>query len=251
MTTDDIVAAFALPVSAVRPTRIPKTVLNEQGAATSADRKLIDAVVDRLDWIATLSPASIGVAASNDGERPVPAIQLLTLAVRAEPTQRLLTIIHRAIPLPLILITTHGTMSRLSLAPLRRAERIEGAMVVERIVTTPAIASRDATVDPLLASLSIATLPRTDLAAVYEALIWRVEAFAAARIGSHGFRLPVDPADASARRAALADHDAISAEFAKARSAARAEKMLSRQVSLAEAARVVKMRLNAVAKALR
>ena len=37
MKADDIVAAFALPASAIRPTRIPKTVLNERGAATAAE----------------------------------------------------------------------------------------------------------------------------------------------------------------------------------------------------------------------
>ena len=133
MTAEEIVAAFGVDV---RPTRIAKKDLIELGAATATDRKLIDTVVDRLDWMATLSPASIGVAAGSDDERPVPAIQLLVLSVRAEPALRLLTVIHRAIPVPVVLVTSYGTTSQVSLAPLRRAERIGGAMVVERVVNS-------------------------------------------------------------------------------------------------------------------
>lgn len=247
MMADDIVAALALPGIGNRPTRIPKTVLNERGAATVADRKLIDAVVDRLDWLATLNPASIGVAASDDPERPVAAIQLLSLQVRAEPTQRLLTMIHRAIPLPVILLTSFGEATRISLAPLRRAERIADAMVVERLVPSPPLASPlDSAGRAFLASLSITALPQIDLGSVYEALIWRVEALAAARLAGATFRLPSDADEASARRAALADHDAVTMELAKASAAARAEKQLARQIALAQAADAVKSRLKAV-----
>jgi hypothetical protein len=246
MRADDVVAAFGLPGSAIRPTRIHKTVLNERGAATAADRKLIDAAVDRLDWIATLSPASIGVAAGDS----VLALQLLTLSVRAFPTQRLLTVIHRAIPLPVVLITAFEQSVRLSLAPLRPAERIEGVMVVERLIVAPAIDVPDAAANAFLGSLAVANLPRTSLDRLYEGLIWRAEAFAAARISGGPFRVAENAESADMRAQALAEHDSVSAEFAKARAAARAEKSLSKQVKLAENAQVVKTRLGGIAKTL-
>lgn len=247
MTVDEVVAAFALPASAVRPTRIHKTVLNERGTASAVDRKLIDKAVDRLDWLATLSPASIGVAAG-DG---VAAIQLLTLSARVAPTQRLLVIIHRAIPLPVVLLTAFESNVRLSLAPLRPAERIEGAMVVERLVVTPALAAPEAVAQAFLASLALSGLPRTTLGRLYEGLVWRAETLLAARTGGGAFRLPGDAEDAEARRAALADYDALAAEWAKVRAAARAEKQLARQVALAETAQLVKTKLEAIAMALR
>lgn len=241
MSAEEIVAAFGVET---RPTRIHKKDLIELGTATAADRKLIDAAVDRLDWLATLSPVTIGVAASDDDERPVAAIQLLTINVRTEPVQRLLTIIHRAIPVPAVLVTAYGATCRVSLAPLRRAERTMG-VVVERLVTTPVLTQRDAATAAFVRSLAVANLPRTDLAAVYEALIWRVEALTAATVSGGEFRLPADATQAAARRAALAEHDAWQADFARARTAAGREKQLARQVALAEAARVVKMRLDA------
>ena len=170
--------------------------------------------------------------------------------VRAEPTARLLTLIHRAIPLPVMLVTAHGPAVRVSLAPLRVAERIDG-VVVERLVVTPPLATRDGANAAFLASLALPRLPQTDLAVVYEALVWRVEALLAATKANALFRLTANTDEALARRAALADHERISADYAKARAAARAEKQLARQVSLAEAAALVKKRLDAVAMGLR
>ena len=91
MTAEDVIAAMALPGVPERPTRIHKVDLIDAGAATAADRKLIDTAIDRLEWVATLSPATIGVAAGLNAS----ALQLLTLMVRAEPTARLLTLIVR------------------------------------------------------------------------------------------------------------------------------------------------------------
>ena len=245
MTADDVVAAFALLGVPERPTRIHKVDLIDAVAVSTADRTLIDAAIDRLDWVATLSPATIGVA----GGANVAAIQLLTLSARNDATLRLLTLIHRAIPLPVVLITTFGDTVRVSLGPMRPAERIE-AMVVERLVATPAMTTRDANVASFLASLALRTLPRTDLAALYEALVWRVEALIAAVKADAPFRLPGTIDEASPRREAIAEHDAVAGEYAKAQSAARAEKSLSKQVALADAASVVKKRLDAIANKL-
>ena len=151
MTAEDAVAAFALPGIPAKATRIHKKDLVELGAATSADRKLIEAAIERLDWVATLSPQTIGVAAGTS----IAAIQLLTLETRSPPTLRLFTIIHRAIPLPVVLVTTFEQTLRLSLAPLRPAERIESAMVVERLVATPVIAEPDQVTQAFLASLAV------------------------------------------------------------------------------------------------
>lgn len=245
VTVDDVVAAFGLPDPPARPTRIHKVDLIDAGKPTAADRKLIDAAIDRLDWIATLSPATTGVAAG----ATAPAIQLLTLTARLEPMARLLTLVHRAVPLPVVLVTAHGGGVRVSLAPLRPAERVEG-VVVERLVVTPALEDRDAAASAFLASLSLGGLPRVDLAVLYEALVQRVEALVAATKAAAPFRLPATADEARARRAALAAYDAAAADYARARAAARAEKSLGRQVTLADAAALVKERLEAAAAAL-
>jgi hypothetical protein len=247
-----IVDAMALPSASRVDRRIPKTVLSEHGASTAAQRKLIDGTVERLDWLATLSPATVGIAAGTDEERPVPEVQLLMLAARAEPTQTLLTIIHRAIPYALILLTRLPSGGvRVSLAPLRSAERLHERMVVERLVVAPDLtAPLDAPAEAFVASLYVGGLPQADLGAVYEGLVQRVEALTAARLSGTGFRLSGDAAAAAARRDDLARHSQLETAWIAARASARKEKRLAHQVALAEQARALEKELKALASRL-
>lgn len=246
MIPSDVLAALALPPGGATSRRIPKTVLGEHGGLPPADRKLLDRGVERLDWLATLSPAATGVAACSDVDRPVPVIQVLALAVRGELAPRMLLALHRAVPAPVLLATTHGDALTLSVAPLRRAERVADRMVVERLVMAPPLREpADAAAEAFLQSLALPYLPRTTLGAVYEALVWRVEALTAARASGAPFQVPADPAAAATRRAHLANHAALAAEWHAARAAARAEPRLARQVELADVARQMQRRLEA------
>lgn len=251
MTPDTVLAALALPPGGAASRRIPKTVLAEHGGLTVADRKLLDRAVERVDWLATLSPATTGVAASDDPERPVPAVQVLALTARAEPARRLLLALHRAVPVPVLLLSTYENALHLSLAPLRRAERVADRMVVERLVLTPPLREPlDAAGQAFLASLALHGLPRTTLGAMHDALLWRVEALQAARAAGVHFRLPLDAAGAAERRERLTEHAALEAKWLHTRAAVRAEGRLARQVELADAARTVKRQLDAAAASL-
>jgi hypothetical protein len=247
-----MIAALGLPAAARCDRRIPKALLAERGASSAPDRKLIDRAVERLDWLATLSPATVGVAAFADDVRPVAEIQLVVLHAREEPTRRLPMMIHRAIPYPLLLLSQlPGGGVRMSLAPLRRAERIEDAMVVERLVLAPDCTSPlDAPAESFVAGLPLAGLPLTSLSQLYEAWLRRAEALSAARISGAPFRLLAGDADNEARRAKLAHHAQLEADWIAARAAARKEKRLGAQVQLAERARSLKKQMDVVAAAL-
>jgi len=249
ITPAEIRAALALPPMSAPARRLPKDVLAKHGAANTADRKLIDSSIERLDWWATLSPATVGVAVGADEDRPVPAIQLLAMTARNEPTQRLLTLIHRAIPVPIVLATAipGNAGTRLSLAPLRRAERVAEQMVVERIVVAPDLIAGEPASVAFLSSLALPSLPQTTLAALYEALVVRAEALAVARLTDAPFQLLADVAAVAGRRDALARHGQAQAEWLAARAAARRERDLAKQVVLGNQARALKDTLEAIA----
>lgn len=232
--------ALALPPGGAATRRLPKDMLAQHGAANAGDRKAIDKVIERLDWWATLSPATIGMAASTDDEHPVPAIQLLVLTAREQPTKRLLTMVHRAIPVPIVLLTalpaSGGT--RVSLAPLRRAERVGDKMVAERVLVSPDMTdASDPATAAFIASIALTQLPQVDLASLYDGLIQRVEALEIAGLTGASFVLTDNPA---ARRQLLAHYIETEAEWLAARATAKKEKSLAQQVTLGNRVRKLK-----------
>lgn len=225
--------ALALPVSACMERRVPKTLLAEHGATGAGDRKLVEGGIERLRWRASLKPATIGVSALVDDTRDYREIAVLTMETRdGVNAARLAKIAHAAIPYPLILIAGDEGQAALSLAPMRRHERQGDRFVAERLATAPSVAAPpDEIAEAFLASLAVAQQPAADLWSLYEGVIDRAEAYAAARI-TGVFRLPADTHEAASRRIALAAHDRQAREVAQLRKAAAAEKRLAARIEL-------------------
>ncbi|RKE45887.1 MULTISPECIES: DUF4391 domain-containing protein [unclassified Sphingomonas] len=225
--------ALALPASAQMERRVPKALLAEHGASSAGDRKLVDAGIERLRWRATLKPATIGVPAMTDETRDYAEIAVLTLETRAGANaMRLARIAHSAIPYPLILITGTADAATISVAPKRRHERHADRFVIERLVLSPDLEEPgDEPAAAFMASLAVADLPAASLWSLYEGIIDRIEACAAARITGE-FRLPANAHEAETRRRALGAHDGQVREVARLRKAAAAEKRLSTRVAL-------------------
>lgn len=120
-----VVEAFGLPPSARVDMRVPKKMLAEQGAPTAADKRIILDGIDELQWFAACKPATIGVPSFKDDTREYLEIAAVGCAFRPEAkTSRLIELIHRAIPYPVLLITTDAEGAALSLAHKRPAEGV-------------------------------------------------------------------------------------------------------------------------------
>ena len=115
--------------------RVPKKLLAEQGAPTAADKRIILDGIDELQWFAACKPATIGVPSFKDDTREYLEIAAVACAFRPVLGQggakvaRLIELIHRAIPYPVLLITTDAAGTALSLAHKRQAEREAGRIV--------------------------------------------------------------------------------------------------------------------------
>lgn len=235
-----IINAFGLPQEARVDRRIAKTVLIDHGATRKADAKLVDEGIARLDWLAELSTPTIAITANPP---TVPAINILALTPNGTAKARLVEIIHRAIPAPIMLITA-GDAVTITLAARYIGE--DGrTLVLGPLITSPAI-TPDALSRAFIASLAMATLPRSDLAALYDGLIERVEALEAARITGSPFQLPATRIEAEARRQALMQWRDADADWQSAARSARAEKRLREAVALSEKARVLKQKRDSI-----
>lgn len=243
MTPDQLIAALALPVGPP-PRRVPKASLSDH-APTAADRRLIDKTLARLDWVAGLTPANIGVPSGEAEGLTIDTINLLSATTRGPMPPRLAEILHRAIPKPVILIHAEegGGAASLSLAPKRAAEREAGRVVTTEVHDSGPLTTADAS---FVDTLALSTLPTRDLAALYAGLIERVKALAAARMAGRAFRLATSREQASKWRDAMRECRALNAEIAAMSAAIQKEQQLARRVEAGEALRQAKLRLDKI-----
>lgn len=158
MTTEEFLAALALPPQAMVQQRVPKKHLLDNGAPTAADKRIISDGIEEIHWMAALKPATIGVPAYEDAERQYLEIAVLTVDYRpVAKVARLRELIHRAIPYPLMLFGSDGI---LSLAELRHAQNEAGKMVLDGELLAA---------DPLAiaGTLALTQQTATDLAILY------------------------------------------------------------------------------------
>jgi hypothetical protein len=229
-----VISALAIPPEARVDQRVPKKLLLEQGAPTAADKRQIQDGIEELLWVAALKPTNIAVPAFGDEVREYLEIAVLTATLRsaAKPT-RLIELIHRAIPYPLVLVAAHGDTVSLSLAHKRWSQGETGKVVVEDVHRTAPFRPDAPKADEalFLASLGLSSLPARDLFALYQGWLDRMAALEAA--GITGVFVPPDSADrASVLRDGLDTHARLRRDLAVLRAQAEKEKQLNRRVEL-------------------
>jgi hypothetical protein len=227
-----ILDALGLPPEARVDARVPKKLLVEQGAPTSADKRAIQEGIDELQWLAACKPTTIGVPVYADQAREYLEIAVIACAFRPEAKAgRLIQLIHRAIPYPVVLITTDANGVTVSVAHKRKAQNEAGKVVVERVVSVGGLrADRPSDLEQaFMDNLALACQPRRDLFTLYEGWLVRIEALNAARLA--GLYAPSDDAILTARRrAALDAHSQLTREIIGLRAKASHEKQLNRRV---------------------
>lgn len=242
ITAEALVAAFDLPLGPT-PRRIAKTTLADN-VPTAADKRLIDGKLARLDWIASINPASTGIAASDNDGLAIQTVNLLVARTRGPLPPRLAEIVHRAIPQPVILIHADEAVDAgagVSLAPKRAAEREAGRIVLIALHDTGPLDEGDL---PFVAALALTRLPSRDLAVLYAGLVERSDALAAARASKRAFRLAGSREELHRWREALGTSTTLVAEIAALSAAMRKESRLARRVELGEKVRNLKASLD-------
>jgi hypothetical protein len=228
-----VINALAIPPDARVDQRVPKKLLMEQGAPTAADKRQIQDGIEEITWVAALKPINIGVPAFRDPVREYLEIAVLTVALRspAKPP-RLIELIHRAIPYPLVLVTEHRDAVNLSLAHKRWSQGEGGKVVIEEVrqvrLRTDTPETEEAS---FLASLAVSRLPSRDLFALYEGLLERLAALEAARI-TGAFAPPTSEERAAALLDGLDMHAQLRRDVAVLRTKAGKERQLNRRVEL-------------------
>lgn len=229
-----IVEALGLPLEARVDARVPKKLLMEQGAPTTTDKRAIQDGIDELQWLAACKPTTIGVPSFKDDTREYLEIAVVASGLRpGAKSARLIELIHRAIPYPVLLVTSDEQGVSVSVAHKRNAEREAGKVVIERLVFAQLASGNltPSTQKAFLESLALVKQPRRDLFALYEGWLVRIEAVNAARL-SGSFVASDETEVIRRRREALEGHARLTREIASLRAKANREKQLTRRVDL-------------------
>lgn len=229
MTTDELITALALPDSTRINLRVPKKLLAEQAATTTADKRQINEGIDEITWLAALKPQLIGVPEYRDAHRHY--IELAVLGLTLKPgarSGRLTELLHRAVPYPVLLISQPETGLKLSLAHLRTAHNEADKTVLDGDLLS--IGAIDFTPD-FLAAMALERQPQTDLYALYQGWMDTVGALDIARETGR-FQPSHSREHAALRHALVQQCRALHDRVTVLRGQATKEKQMARQIAL-------------------
>jgi hypothetical protein len=247
MTADDLLVALDLPAATRVDQRVPKKLFLENGAPTAADRWAITKGVEECRWVAALKQHTIGVTEYHDADRSYIEIHVLRLTVMTGASKnRLIELIHRAIPYPLFLVHEQGSLLGLSMAHKRHSLGEAGKSVLD---TPPFVVEFEekrlaAFVPEFCAAIAIGLQPGISMYHVYTGWIDALLALlAAGRIGR--FQICDTRAAADSRKIALRECQTLDAEITRIHAAAARETQLSRISYLNQALSSARARLAA------
>lgn len=239
MTLDDLTEALGLPEATRVNQRVPKKLLAEHDVATAADRRQIQDGVDEVFWLAALKPHLIGVPAYEDAHRQYLELAVLRLTLKpgAKPA-RLVELLHRAVPYPVLLLTSSDAGIGLSLAHLRRSQTeaektvLDGELLSVNVPTEAAPGTGVAGIcADFCAAVALARQPQADLHALYQGWMDNVAALDIARETGH-FQPSPSRDQAAERHQALRQYRELQARLQQLRTQAQRERQLARRVTI-------------------
>jgi hypothetical protein len=234
MNAEAILGALDLPADSSVNQRVPKKLLLENGAPTAADKRQINEGIEELLWLATLKPTTIGVPDYRDAIREYLEIVVLRLTLRAGAKMaRLVELVHRAVPYPVLLLTEQNPRIDLSFAHKRWAQNEAEKTVLDgEILSVEWDTDRDGAHWPAFrTALTLGRHPAATLYALYQGWIDTLFALRAARITGE-FSPVVDLQRVVGRHEALDEYNRLDAAIIQLRAIAAKEKQIARQVEL-------------------
>ena len=234
MNAAQLIAALDLPHQARVDQRVPKKLLLENGAPTAADKRIITDGVGELLWLAALKPTNVGVPEYRDAERHYLEIAVLRLTLRPQAKSgRLVELVHRAIPYPLLLIAEADEHTSLSLVHKRWAQNEADKTVLDGPITAVTDDDRltQETWIAFCGQLNIGRQPRATLYHLYQGWTDTLLSLAAAMV-TGTFSPTASPAQTDVRRHALNECERLEKEIARLRATAAKTKQIARLVDM-------------------
>ncbi len=246
MSPDDVLALFRLPAAALLQRRVAKDDLSAQLAKPN-DRTLVKQRVEALTWHAALNQTNTGLPPEG-----IPGLAVVVVLTRKSdeevthhaPPPRLVSLVHRTVPDPLILLTACGTPAGPQATSLSIKPALGEVLSAELPPPEADTTALPPEVGPLLAVDRAASL--SDLHRRWSNAVLGLAAYRA----TEHFPSPRQASDIQSRRAALDRLLAVDREILKLTRQARRETQAGRRAELNERLQRARRERQDVAEAL-
>ncbi len=228
-----LIDALAIPDSCLLDKPVFKKMFLDHAELDVTDRKALREDVSRIRWLYTLKPDTINISPYQDGEREFLEIALLAVSL-SNPVRvrRIASLMHRAIPYPLILIFDDGKKACISTADKRINQADKAKLVIEdrwltdwMDVSAPTEAQKN-----FLEVLTFTKLPSTNFYALYEAYQASVIAIIAAT--RSGTFQSADSTASKHKGAALRKIEALEREIGEHKAKLKRETQMGGKIAL-------------------
>lgn len=236
MNLTTVINAMDLPDLARLDLRVPKKKLVENGAYTTSDRRKINDSIDEVRWIATLKPNTVGVSEYKDEVREYLEIAVLSVVLRPKAkVGRIVELVHRAIPYPVVLFLVHDKGMSVSLSHKRWSQNeaartvLEGPMVEVNLESDWTRATEEERL--FLKALSLTCQRNSNLFTLYQGWINTLFSLQAARL-TGSFVQPATEEQAVSRQHALQECEQLQVQITLLQNSAMKERQMARRVEL-------------------
>lgn len=232
LTIENCIELFKIPAICYVGKKVHKKLFYDNTKLVSADKKAFQEHLDVVTWIYALKQDNTSFKAYVDSEREYPEISVLLVSLKQTGSaERIINLIHRAIPYPLLLICSHQHSVMFSIAPKRFSLAEKGAIIVEEVLNSgwinfESISSNEL---PFIRSLAIDTKLYLSFLDLYKG--WEAS-FIALACSEHTGKLLIKHNSTIERKELLERCLSLQAEITCLRSSIKKETQMNKKVDL-------------------
>jgi hypothetical protein len=250
ITLENCIGMLNIPKDCYVGKRVYKKLFYDNAKLSYSDKKAFQEHLDNITWLYALKPDNIGIKGFADQEREYLEISVLWAQLKeSKSADRLINLIHRTIPYPLLLICSYQNSVMLSIAPKRFNLAERGAIVAEEVlcsgwINLSAISPIELT---FLKSLAIDSRRYLDFLELYQG--WEAS-FIALACSKHNGEMKIEYHHNAERKDLLDRCLSLQTEITSLRSSIRKETQMNRKVEINTRINQLKQQYNECVKKL-
>jgi len=250
ITLENCIGMLNIPKDCYVGKRVYKKLFYDNAKLNYSDKKAFQEHLDYITWLYALKPDNIGIKGHTDQEREYLETSLLLVQLKeSKSADRVINLIHRAIPYPLLIICHYQDSVMFSIAPKRFNLAEKGAIVAEEVISSgwinlSAISPNEMT---FLKSLAIDSRRYLDFLELYQA--WEASLLAQA-CSKHTGQLTIKYNSIEERKELLDRCLSLQTEIISLRSSIKKETQMNKKVELNTRISELKLQYNECVKKL-